>query len=538
MEPLLDWNPPGPVGARFMDSRAFIQAIQGPVGGGKTSCCLVKAIFNAVLQRPSTVDGVRRFKLCVVNQDYRRLWASTIPSWWEWMPKDNGEWQGAKDGPATHVIEYDLAGHGKVVLHVDFVGIGDNRAEDVLRGYQPTAFFLNEADLLDETVFMYCLTRAGRFPRMPAGGPSWWGVLMDFNAPEADTWIEHRVVNPQDDEKNRQIKIKIMAQLAAAQQRGATIDGLIDYHCQPGAYEPGAENLHNLPPGYYDLMQIGMAQWLIDRLIHNKTGFSRRHKAVWPEYNDREHCQQEGDIAPIKGLPLFLGADAGGTPAGLVAQKMPDGQWRILDEITTDPDAFTGPTTFAAAFNELLKDRYDGFAVKKATADPSAAFGGDESDRAWLVKVSDKMKVSWWPAPTNAQTPRFDCVRDLLTTKIDGRHPALLISRRCKKLRKALGNGYRFRKRQVVGVTSYSPEVEDNEWTHVADALQYLILGGGSYSQVLGREAARANALAQAQTHAITDDDPQGTGGGGASPTAPGAPGAPWAVQQAKAIEE
>ena len=68
------------------------------------------------------------------------------------------------------------------------IAIGDNVIEEVLRGFEPTAFYLNEMDLLAEEVLVYCRGRVGRYPRMDEGGPSWYGILFDLNAPEEDNW--------------------------------------------------------------------------------------------------------------------------------------------------------------------------------------------------------------------------------------------------------------------------------------------------------------------------------------------------------------
>jgi len=498
----LRWKSPGPVASAFMGSKALVQAIQGPIGGGKTSTVFMKNIHLAARQRPSPRDGVSYYKLCVVGIDYRRLWKGTIPSWWEWMPKTEGNWTGTTDGPATHVIPMTLNGQN-ILLTVDFVGIGDNKAEDVLRGYQPTAFLLNEADLLSEDVFTYCLGRAGRYPRAIDGGPSWRGVMMDFNAPEADSWVERRVVHA---DLDPQVVGIIEKALKAAREEGSQIDGIIEYFCQPGGLDPNAENVENLPPGYYELQMAGQPQWYIDRMIHNKTGFSRDHKVVWPEYSDRRHCAS-APIEPVKGLPLSIGVDAGGTPAATIGQQMPNGQHRVLAEVTTDPSAFTGPKRFGEALNKVLKDDFGGFKVGHATGDPSAAFGGDEEDQAWLNTLTDVTQIGFRPAQTNALTPRFEVIRLPLVANIDGDTPAYVISPRCKVLRKGLANGYRFRKRQVSGVEAYQDKVEKNEWSHVCEAEQYRMLGCSDYSAVLGRGLDRKNRGVR-QTHYITDDTP------------------------------
>lgn len=480
MTDITRWKSPGPVATAFMNSMARRQAIQGPIGSGKTRTVFTKLLFLAVAQKPSTLDGVRKFKACVVHQTYRQLWRATIPSWWKTMPQDQGVWTGAKDGPATHKIEFILPDGSRVEFIIDFVAIGDRSAEDVLRGYEPTVVYLNEADLHHPDVYTYARGRAGRYPDMEEGGPTWYGLLMDFNAPEADSWVEEKIIN------------------SASEN--------IEYFCQPGGMDAGAENLHNLTPTYYIDEMEDQEDWYIDRMIHSKLGFSRHGKVVWKEYNDRVHCASH-DLLPVKGIPLILGADAGGTPAAVIGQKMPNGQMRWLDEVISPDDDFTGPTVFSSALNEMLKDRYEGFKIASAGADPSAEFGGDEEDLCWLDMVRSETKLSWRPAQTNALSPRFEAVRRPLKKLIDGRDPALLISPRCKILRKGLANGYRFKKRETGGTVTYSPEPEKNKWSHVCEALQYGVMVASSYSEVMGRGA---DSHIITQSHAITDDTPEG----------------------------
>lgn len=67
-------------------------------------------------------------------------------------------------------------------------------------------------------------------------------------------------------------------------------------------------------------------------------------------------------MQPVPGLPLYLGADAGLTPAVVIAQQLGNGQWIILDELIAE-DA--GAWRFGEQLNRLLKDRYRGFPLRR-----------------------------------------------------------------------------------------------------------------------------------------------------------------------------
>ena len=102
----LTWRAPGLVAARFMAAVAPIQIINGPVGSGKTTTAMMKAVRLATRQQPSSHDGVtRKFKLCCVRDTYRQIWKTTLPSWHKRFPKDVGDFIGSEGGPARPAPE-------------------------------------------------------------------------------------------------------------------------------------------------------------------------------------------------------------------------------------------------------------------------------------------------------------------------------------------------------------------------------------------------------------------------------------------------
>ena len=485
----LRWSPPGPVAARYLSSRKLVSTIQGPVGSGKTSASFMKAVTIATQQRRSTVDGVRRTKMTLVRDTYRQLWRSTIPSWWKWLPQNLGDWVGAKDGPARHTIRFQLADQSVVEFIAEFVAIGDLDAEAVMRGYEPTFWYLNEADLLHEDVFAYAVGRAGRYPGMNEGGPSWYGVIIDMNAPDPDGWAFETLIE--------------------------TDDEAFDYFCQPGGMDPNAENRDNLPGGYYEnqikVLTKARKSYLIDKLVHNRMVPSRDGKPVYQEYNHRLHASDE-ELEPVPGLPLIIGADAGGTPAAVFMQQMPNGQWCGLDELVAPAEETTGAMRFGEMVNQRLRERFHGFDEIVGWGDPSATYGGDSqasetSEKDWLSILSAKTGIAFRPAPSNAILTRLEAVKQPLHKLIDGHHPGLLLSKRMKITRRGFASGYRYKKVQGQG-GRYADKPEKNEYSHPHDALQYAMLGGGDYAELMAR-GERYDEL-NAQTHAIDDENPGG----------------------------
>lgn len=468
----LDWKAPGPVAARFMRSTKPTQILNGPIGSGKTTTCFMKAIRIASRQMPSTRDKKRKFKLCVVRDTYRQLWKTTLPSWFKRVPKSVGEFTGAENAPATHRIEFELDDKTVVEFQVDFVAIGENSVEDVLRGYEPTAFYLNEADLLAREVYTYARGRIGRYPDMSEGGPSWYGILMDCNAPELTSWLYLDMFRQTPDD--------------------------VTLLKQPSGFDPRAENLENLPPGYYENQRSGQPDWYIARMLENKPGYSRAGKPIYKDFQDERHVSLS-TLKPIPGLKLAIGFDAGLSPAAVFTQRLPNGQRRILRELVSEPG--TGPRRFGRNVVQKLQDEFPAFRPSQIIgyADPSAAYGNDKDagELSWIEMVAAETGITILAAPTNALIPRLEAVRNSLTMLIDGA-PALLLDPGCVILREGFNSGYRFKKLPGTEIERYAEEPDKTPHSHPHDALQYVCSAEGGDIEIRDRKEHQFRAAAGA----------------------------------------
>jgi hypothetical protein len=484
----MSYSPPGPVTSAFLAATGDFQSLMGPIGGGKTSANFIKHLYNARNQKPHHRTGTRKYRVCIIRDTYRNLWATTLKSWWYWLPQDIGEWNGGENNPASHRIKWALKDGTKVDFEALFRAIGDQSIEEALQGLEVTAFFLNEADKLSRDVFTYCRGRTGRFPKMEEGGPSWHGITADYNAPDTDNWL-----------------------YTLREERCPREFNMLR---QPSGLSAGAENTENLPPGYYQKQMIDQPAWYIRRMIKNEYGFSRDGQPVYDDYSDHLHCS-DSELFPVEGLPLILGGDAGRKPACIIGQEMPNGQWRILDEIV---GIGMGAQKFGARVNKALaKPKYRAwqneniYENKSITAwgDPSAYYASDTSELSWLQLMKNATKIPWRPAPGNNDlTIRLGAVEGALRRVIDG-SPGFLMSPTCKVLRKGFNSHYRYRRRRVGGSEHFDDVPEKNDWSHAHDGLQYLLLGAGEGAELLNRRSAQLNDGPR-QIAAITDDDPYG----------------------------
>jgi hypothetical protein len=62
-----------------------------------------------------------------------------------------------------------------------------------------------------------------------------------------------------------------------------------------------------------------------------------------------------------------------------------------------------------------------------------------------------------------------------------------LLNPKCKVLRKALNGGYCYRAVRTAKGDTFHELPAKNRWSHPADALGYLLLGGGEHDTVLNK---------------------------------------------------
>jgi hypothetical protein len=248
---------------------------------------------------------------------------------------------------------------------------------------------------------------------------------------------------------------------------------------QPSGLDPKAENVENLVKDYYKNLMVGKDVEWIKVYIHGQYGFVRDGKPVYPEYNDPIHSVDSNDDPKAT---VLLGADFGLTPALVFGQRDPrDGQVQILEEmVATD----LGAVRFYEEAARYLKTRFKGRPVA-GYGDPAGEQRSQVDERT-PYDIATSQGIPLGPAPTNDFTLRREAVARALTRLTLLGRPALVISPKCKILRKAMNGGYCLRRIAAAGQTDRFRDVPDkNHFSHVAEALQYLMVGEGEDSRAL-----------------------------------------------------
>ena len=108
--------------------------------------------------------------------------------------------------------------------------------------------------------------------------------------------------------------------------------------------------------------------------------------------------------------------------------------------------------------------------------DPAGDFRA-QTDESTPFHILRGAGLKAFPAPSNSVDLRLESVSSQLTKMVEGK-PAFLIDRRCQQLIKGFEGGYQYKRMEVSG-ERYADKPDKNMYSHIHDALQYMMLGAG-----------------------------------------------------------
>jgi hypothetical protein len=454
----INYTPSGPVTRAFHASTAFVRGIKGPIGSGKSISCCMDIMMHA-LKQPAGRDGWARSRVVIVRNCYPELKSTTIKSWLDWFPEEvfgKVKW----DSPITHTLELG----DKRVLEAVFLAV--DRPEDTkkLLSLETTWLWLNEARELPKAVLDAGSGRVGRYPSAATGAGAYHPcVIMDTNPPADDHWWYRLAEEERPDS--------------------------FDFFDQPSGLSEEAENLDwlnqtadtiLLPVGhpqrraqgriYYERLVAGKDPNWVKVYVKAEYGSVADGRAIFPEFNERIHVASEPLVAH-SGLPIFLGFDLGLTPACVISQLTPRGQFRVLDEVV---GVSIGLSQFIdTQLKPLLSMKYPN--AKIISLHDPAGIQRSQADEVTCRQILKNKGLNPSSVSTNAFMPRREAVAYFLTRLVDG-DPAFILSPTCKVLRKALNGDYKFKRVNVPGEERYKDVPDKNACSHIAEALQYACI--------------------------------------------------------------
>lgn len=443
-----------PTGSKLHASDKFVRAILGPIGSGKSVTCCVEIIRRCCQQQAH--KGIRKSRWVIIRNTYRELIDTTLNTWNDWVPSQLGE---LMKQDMKFDLKFRLPDRTRVEASVLFRAL--DRPGDVkkLLSLELTGGFINEAKEIPKAIFDMLQGRVGRYPSKREGGPSWWGVVLDSNPPDADHWI-YRTFE-EDLPENFQI-----------------------WH-QPSGISEEAENTENLPQGYYQNMMYGKDQEWINVFVHGQYGFVSDGKPIYNRYKDDIHYVQDPIILP-KNAKIIVGIDFGLTPAAAICFLSKQGQFQVVDELCTFD---MGAVNFAKLLHQKLRTDH---LYREIDLD-SIEFYGDpagearaQTDEVTPFQILSKEGINAIPAHTNDFTIRVEVVSSLMSSLDMSGKPSFAIGPRAKMARKACAGGYKYKRMQVTGDDKYFDKPDKNKYSHIAEAIQYAALGAVGDDMVIG----------------------------------------------------
>lgn len=468
---------------KFHMDNSRVRGIRGPFGSGKSSACCMEILSRAVEQVP--FRGVRKSRWLALRNSYPELVETTLKTWTSWVPTAIAPVR--ESVPMQSRLDCQLSDGTRLELTVLFISF--DHPEDIrkLKSLEVTGAWLNEASELDEEALTAVSARVGRYPSIDEGGPSWHGIIMDTNSPDDSNWW-YRLA-----EVDRPAGYKFFDQPAAlielAAKDSAALSPLdvgagVTYIPNDGTHGLlPAENVDHLPGGfqyYLDLVSAKSRSW-VSVYILNQYGSTRSGKVVYPEYLDAIHHSPK-PLAPSPGLTLYVGWDFGLSVSCVFAQLTVRGQLKVLREISGED---VGVQRFVRDYFKPCVTQYYPNYQLAMTGDPAGAQRSQSTEQTcYGILAAEGFPVT--AAATNEFAARREAVVWFLT-HLSSEGSALLLDPSCVMLRKGFLQAYAYRKMQSAASQAYALRPEKNEYSHLADALQYLCMflrmGGLAYEK-------------------------------------------------------
>lgn len=227
--------------ARMLRSDAFVRCVVGPVGSGKSSGCIIELLRRAREQAPGP-DGIRRSRWAVIRNTYRELEDTTRKTFEAWVPEALGRWY---EQDFTFVMKF-----GDVEAEVLFRALDRPEHVKKLLSLELTGAYINELREVPKAVLDLLQARVGRYPSKKDGGPTWFGIWADTNPWHMGHW-GYKLFSVERPEG-------------------------FELYEQPSGLSEDAENVANLPAGYYERLCRGKDEEWVDVYVRSKYGASDR----------------------------------------------------------------------------------------------------------------------------------------------------------------------------------------------------------------------------------------------------------------------
>jgi hypothetical protein len=463
----IDFTAP-PTVARFMKSESFGRLIAGPVGSGKTTGCLFELLRRSCEQEPAP-DGLRYTRWAIVRQTLKQLKDTVLKDITSWL-----------DGIA----------HYKVSDSTIYIEVGDVRSEWImipldnpedqrrLLSMQLTGAWMSEAIEMDCDLVAALAGRCGRYPAFNQGGATWFGMIADTNMPsEGSEWHKFMATDTPPD-------WQIFIQPGGLTDEAENLEWLLQ---TPETRKLSGDDPRRLAQGrtYYERLARSYGEDWVNRYVNAQYGDDPSGSAVFRDsFKMAFHVQDA--IEPVAGHTLIIGQDFGRDPCSVITQLDHKGRLLVLGEANACDTGLEAH--IQSSLRPMLADKRFLAKAVAMIGDPSGVSKSSIYEET-TFDVLKRLGFAAFPAPTNDIDPRLRAVEAFLLAQRDG-GPAIIFDRRyCPTLIRAMSGGYRYANTRD---GKRKPKPDKNEFSHIADALQYACLAAhGGMGEMVGRHMAR-----------------------------------------------
>jgi len=419
----------------FHESNADIRCIVGPVGSGKTTAAAWEICYYLPFYLFEE-HGITATRWVVIRNSYPELRDTTQRTLFDWF-----YWGHHHKLENIYTLKYPDPGIGVEVLFRSC-----DRPDQVakFKSLEITGYWIDESIEVHQDVRRMLLNRIGRYPRK---SPRRYGI---------------ETTNPPDIEHPTYWMFDWKTEVPGPLPIKSPLEG------HEGFWQPPRENEANLPPNYYDHLiddYRDNPDW-VAMYVEGKPGALIKGRVVYNKFRKNIHVAEQ-PLVWAKG-ELWRGWDnSGNCPAAVVLQEPTAGYYQVLREFHSDRMGIVDFTEMVTAQCNLLwpNASYHDFADPAGENKYSKRTGGFTSN-ADLMRQTCNVNVQ--PSDNN-----WDARREAVERAL-GRIDGLLIDPSCIRLINGFLGGYHYPEIANSGI--YSDKPEKNKYSHVHDALQYVLL--------------------------------------------------------------
>jgi hypothetical protein len=446
---------PGNTGADFLTDRSFVKVIGGPVGGGKSTVCLMDLLCRAEGQAPSPL-GVRRTRFIILRNTIAQLKSTVKPLIDQWlvemMDGTLGTWK-VSDNIFTFGFQLDDGTRVESELWL----MAADTPDDVRRllSVECSAAWVEESREVPEEIFSGLQGRVNRYPNRAQGGVTYPGVIASTNAPRLGSFWHKVITEPPEG-------------WSIFMQPPALLDD--------GSLNKDAENLENLAEDYYENLVSGKSEEWIDVYLRNRFGAGDYGHPVYKASFKKSFHVAKTNLDGIFGTlsPLVIGMDNGLTAAAALTQRDSRGRINAIDECYVPKGTTMGVERFLdTLLIPKLRSRWSRFKPENIlfVLDP-ACFQRSQVNEKTIADAVRSRGYTAIPAGSQKIDQRIGSVERLMSQQVDGMG-LLLISPCCTYLIEGMEWGYRFKKNSA---ELSEPIPEKNHHANLQDAFQYAAM--------------------------------------------------------------